>query len=142
MAILPICGVLLFATGTYESIRANRSFHDGTGRYFWWSAVRLDSDPLNRHSSHHDPIACPDNAEGCLPVDLVNILMEPGWMAKCFMLSALPAFLGTKEIVHALARLGVSEVTSFFISMPLLTLGWFYCVGWGLDRWKLSRSRT
>jgi hypothetical protein len=75
-------------------------------------------------------------------VDPVGILVDPGLLAKCFALSTLPAWLTTIGIVRGLARLGVSEVTSFFVSMPLLTVIWCYFVGWALDRWKIKRVRT
>jgi hypothetical protein len=45
------------------------------------------------------------------------------------MLTALPAFLATTGIVDGLARLGVSEITSFFVSIPFLTVTWFYFGG-------------
>jgi hypothetical protein len=47
---------------------------------------------------------------------------------------ALPAFLVGTGVVHGLARLGVSEVISFMVSMPLLIFAWFYLVGWLVDR--------
>jgi hypothetical protein len=55
------------------------------------------------------------------------------------MLSALPAFLAGLGIVHGLARVGVSEVTSFMSSMPLLILAWLYFIGWLFDRWSRKR---
>jgi len=63
-------------------------------------------------------------------------------LAKCFVLTTLPAWLASVAIVYRLARLGVSELTSFFVSMPLLTLVWFYFVGWSFDRWQSKRVRT
>ncbi|MFZ1159281.1 MAG: hypothetical protein WAO10_15975 [Candidatus Sulfotelmatobacter sp.] len=98
----------------------NRAFH--SGRYFWWSAMRLDSDPLDRHPAPRTAIACHDKVENCLPMEPMEIWIDPGWVTRCFMLLALPAFLATAGIVSGLARLGVSEITSFFVSMPLLTL--------------------
>ena len=128
--------------GTYASIRMNQGFHNGTERYFWWSAFRLDSDPLDRHSSSRTSSPCTGNTENCGSLEPLGTWVDPGWLAQCFVLSALPAFLTTKVIVHGLARLGVSEITSFFVSMPLLTLAWFYSVGWALDRWHSKRVRT
>jgi hypothetical protein len=58
------------------------------------------------------------------------------------MFLALPAFLGTAGIVSGLARLDVSEITSFFVSMPFLTVAWFYFIGWMFDRWHGKRERT
>jgi len=57
------------------------------------------------------------------------------------MLSALPAFVVGTAVVRALAHLGVSEVWSFMIVMPLLILAWFYFVGWLTDRWVHKRSQ-
>jgi hypothetical protein len=70
----------------------------------------------------------------------IYVLVEPGLLAKCLILSAVPAFLVGTGIVHSMSRLGVSEVTSFMISMPLLILAWFYFVGWIFDRWYRKRS--
>jgi hypothetical protein len=140
--ILPLSGLLLFGMGTYASLPLNHPFLSGTGRYFWWSALRLDSDPLNRHSSSRVAIACPDNPENCLSLDPIAIWIDPGWLSKCFVISSLPAFLATLGIVRGLGRLGSSVVTSFFVSMPLLTLGWFYFVGWVFDRWHRKGART
>jgi hypothetical protein len=115
-------------------MRVNRDFRDGTGRYFYWSALRLDSDPLNRRPAPRTSVGCPDGAEDCLPVEPIWTWVEPGWMAKCFVLAALPAILIAKGTVAGLAQFGVSEITSFFVSMPILTLAWFYLVGSAFDR--------
>jgi hypothetical protein len=34
---------------------------------------------------------------------------------------------------------GMNQILSFMISMPLLIFGWFYFVGWLLDRWSFKR---
>jgi hypothetical protein len=120
----------------------NQGFHNGSSRYFWWSALRLDSDPLNRHAADRIPMVCPDNTENCSPADPSWIWVDPGWMAKFFVFSAFPAFLLTKGIVRGLAGLGVSEIVSFFVAMPPLTLAWFYFVGWTFDRRRRNRART
>jgi hypothetical protein len=57
------------------------------------------------------------------------------------MLSALPAFVVGTAVVRGLASLGVSEVWSFTIVMPLLILAWFYFIGWLIDRWVHKRSQ-
>ena len=75
-----------------------------------------------------------------MATDPMYVLVEPGLLAKCLILSAVPGFLLGAGIVHSLSRLGVSEVTSFMISMPLLILVWFYFVGWLFDRWNRKRS--
>ncbi len=141
-AILPACGLLLFAIGTYASVQANRDLNSDKGRYFWWSALRLDSDPLNRHASSRAPISCTDSSEDCEFVEPLGVWIDPGWLSNCFVLSALPAWLAARGIVYGLGQLGVSEITSFFVAMPLLTLAWFYFVGWIFDRWHSRRART
>jgi len=140
--VLPSCGLLLFAIVTYQSTLANRGFHSRPGRYFWWSAIRLDSDPLNRHSAARTAIACPDKVENCMPLEPIEIWIDPGWLTKCFMLLALPALLAAEGIVRGMARLGVSEIISFFVSMPPLIVAWLCSVGWVLDRWRSNRART
>jgi hypothetical protein len=55
---------------------------------------------------------------------------------------AFPAYVTTVASVRFFARMGVSEVTSFFILMPLLTSGWFYLVGWLVDYYRFKRGVT
>jgi high-affinity Fe2+/Pb2+ permease len=57
------------------------------------------------------------------------------------MVSALPAFVIGVLIVRGLGRLGVNEVRSFLISMPVLIFAWFYFVGWLIDRLKSRRTQ-
>src|SRR5690242_12107084 len=91
--VLPSFGLLLFAFGTYEAIRMNQGFHPGASRYFWWSALRLDSDPLNRRSQAPVLVHCSDATENCMATEPLAIWVDPGWLAKCFMLTDLPALL-------------------------------------------------
>jgi len=56
------------------------------------------------------------------------------------MLSALPAFIAGLVIVTVLGRFGVSQVSSFMVSMPLLLGTWYYFVGWLIDRRRSKRS--
>jgi hypothetical protein len=107
---------------------------------FWWSALRLDSDPLDRHSSSRASISCTDSPEDCGFTEPLGIWSDPGWLSNFFVLSALAAFVATKGIVRGLGRLGVNEILSFFVLMPLLTLAWFYFVGWIFDRWHSKRA--
>jgi hypothetical protein len=37
-------------------------------------------------------------------------------------------------IVSSLGRLGISEILSFMIAMPLLIVAWYYFMGWMIDR--------
>jgi hypothetical protein len=63
-------------------------------------------------------------------------------MTEFFVVLDLPAFTLTTGIVKGLSRLGVSEVLSFMLSSPLLTLTWFYYVGKLMEHWKGTRSPT
>src|SRR5437879_5402436 len=120
--ILPIAGLLLFAGETYESVRMNHRWN--SPRYFWWSFVRLDADPLNRHR----PVvpSCREAAENCNSWDLPLVIVDPGGLAKLVVWSGLPAFAFGSVIVLSLGRLGINEIWSFMISMPLLLLSWYY----------------
>jgi hypothetical protein len=51
------------------------------------------------------------------------------------MLSALPAFALGAVCVRSLAVVGINEVWSFAVLMPLLIFAWFYLVGALIDRW-------
>jgi hypothetical protein len=135
---LPVFGLILFGGVTRNSFHLNREIQRTPNRYFWWSSTRLDSDPLNRHSLTTE--SCNDSAEKCLDWTPVFIWVEPGWFAKSLMLSAFPAFVLGAVVVHGLGRLGISEVSSFMVLMPLLISAWFYFVGWLVDRWRFKRS--
>lgn len=138
--VLPIIGVLLFLGESYESVGMNRKAQ--TGRYFYWSSIRLDSDPLNRNPRPLKLLPCEDQSENCVELYPGTIWgVEPGWLIKCFGLSALPAFLFGSVIVHSFGRFGISELQTFMISMPLLIVAWYYFVGWLVDRWKYKRLR-
>lgn len=137
--LLPVVGLLLFSFGSYESF-AHRVFPHS--RYFWWSSIRLDSDPLNKRFPAERPL-CRNNADDsvdCALVDPLGVYVNPGWLARFLFLTALPAFLLGAGVVGGLGRLGVSQLLSFMISMPLLICAWFYFVGWVVDRW-LTRRR-
>jgi hypothetical protein len=55
------------------------------------------------------------------------------------MLLALPAFVLGAISVSGLGRLGVNEVWSFILLMPLFVFAWFYFGGWLVDRWVRKR---
>jgi hypothetical protein len=120
--ILPICGLVLFGAESVTSIRLNRQYGT-TERYFYWSFIRLDSNPLGknvREPSH---------------VPIWGIWIDPGYLTKALMFGALPALVGGMFIVKRLASLGVSEVSSFAVAMPLLIFAWLYFLGACLDHW-------
>ena len=139
--VLPVVGLLLFAGVSVESLQMRRDAQKNPSRYFWWSAVRLDTDPLNRHPHPQVAAPCRDSeGEDCVSWDPATIWVDPGWLTKTLMLSAFPAFVVGVFFVHALGRYGISEVSSFMVSMPLLIFAWYYAIGWLLDRWS-KRSR-
>jgi len=137
---LPFIGLSLFIALTHNSLRMNREIQRTPSRYFWWTSIQLDSDPLNRHPKS-TTTPCKNGEENCENWELRHIWVDPSWMAEFLMLSALPAFVVGTAVVRGLAHLGVSEVWSFMIVMPLLILAWFYFVGWLTDRWVHKRSQ-
>jgi hypothetical protein len=139
--IVPLAGLILFSLITYNSFRRDREWHGHRPhRYFYWSSVRLDSDPLNRHPRTTAITPCKSEAEDCVVFDPLYIWISPGWPHRLLEISALPAFAIGAAIVGVLARAGISAVMSFLIAMPLLIGTWFYLVGWLIDRRRL-RSR-
>ena len=99
-----------------------------------------DSDPLNRD----DQSPCLESKDPCVgwdPVVVDRYWARPGPVERWFARFTLPAFFVSTLIVFGLGRFGISQVLSFFVSMPLLTLAWYYFVGWLVDRWRFKRSR-
>lgn len=134
---LCLWGLVLFGLLTYVSVQGNRKMQHGRySRYFYWGAVRLDLDPLGKQSTLEP---CAQGREGKLCVEPMDVWVEPGWLERALVVSALPAFLLGAVFVHGLARLGVSEFASFMSTMPVLIIVWFYGVGWLLDRWQYRR---
>ena len=129
---LPIAGLLLFAMVSYRAF--NRNYRPA--RYFLWSSVRLDTDPLNGRAKFE--MVCKEE-EGCIDWDPNTLWGAPGWTAELLILSALPAFLIGMGITRGLARLGVNEVTTFMVVMPFALFGWYYFCGWLIDRRKIKR---
>jgi len=137
---LPIIGLTLFGAVTYHSVRMNRLGPSAPGRYFMWSAIRLDSDPLSRRVQLSNP--CGSANEGCVGWDIrtIDSWPHPTWLERLFALSALPALVTASGITIGLGRLGTNEILSFMISMPLFSFAWFYFIGWLLDRRRYKRS--
>ena len=121
--ILPTLGLILFSAETFHSFQVHRQHRTSPQKYYYWASLVLDSDPLNRHF-------------GQSPEDrwqLRSVWIDPGYVTRALMLSALPAFVLGALIVRALAHQGVSEVLSFIVAMPLLVFDWFYFVGRLID---------
>jgi hypothetical protein len=136
--VLPVLGLILFGAASVGSIRLNRQLGTAPRRYYFWSCLRLDSDPMNRHP--REPTPCKSGDEGC-GWELQNIWVDCGYLTKSLWLTALPAFALGGAVVAGLGHLGVNQVWSFAFVMPLMLFGWFYFVGWLVDRWIGKRSR-
>jgi hypothetical protein len=106
---LPYIGLCLFIALTHGSLRGNREIQHSPSRYFWWTSIWLDSDPLNRHSKS-TTTPCKNGEGNCVNWELRAIWVDPSWLAKFLMRSALPAFVVGTAVVKGLAGLGVSEV--------------------------------
>jgi hypothetical protein len=136
---LPLIGLFAFSAATYHSFRRQREFDRTPSRYFWWSAIRLDSDPANKN--YKSTTSCKDVQENCGTWELRDRWVHPALLEQFLMLSALPAFIIGGLAVSGLGRLGVSQVSSFMFVMPALIFVWYYFVGWLLDGWIRKRSK-
>jgi hypothetical protein len=125
---LPVFGLLIFALGTFNSVRFNRMRGGNTGKYFYWSSIRLDSDPANRQGVHSADCGTQSTDEPFWEPQ--SVWVEPGLLARTLIISACPAFLVGGLIVRGFARIGVSEVATFMILMPPLIFAWYYFVSW------------
>ena len=135
---MPVLGLILFSTVSYRSYEKQRA----PSRYFYWSLIRLDSDPLNKGSQGATPC---DGAK----VNRVNWDLSaadrwdhPELEERILVLSALPAFLVGAFAVYVLGRLGISQVSSFVFLMPVLIFAWYYLVCWLLERWSRKRWQS
>jgi hypothetical protein len=132
--ILPILGLIVFSVISYNSFRWHRQYAKDS-HIFQWSSIHLDSDPLNRHPSIFRHPQCPPEQPNCFEWDLSTLAVEPGFLTRALMLSAFPAFIVGVVVVDLLGRVGVSQVASFMVSMPILIFAWFYLVGRALTKW-------
>jgi hypothetical protein len=147
--VLPLIGFIIFALITYQSVIESRQLNkqaglnNSHGRYFWWSSIRLDSDPLDKRALSAMPV-CRENSEGsehCEVLEPLGIWIDPSWLVEGLILTALPAFLLGIGLVGGLGRIGFSQVWTFMISMPPLISAWFYFIGWLLDRRRMKRYK-
>src|SRR2546423_11191380 len=135
--ILPICGLLLFSFVSYGSFQKRHRINRLPGRYFWWGALLLDTNPPGRYARPSPPDTEPcKEVEGCVTWDPRSMMVRHGTLETILVLTALPAFVLGGVIVAMLGQLGISQVLTFMITMPVLTAVWFYFVGWLLDRRK------
>lgn len=121
---MPFIGLILFTAVTIRSAKLNDHDESHPQKYFWWSSLRLDTDPLNEHPATNVP--CPDGKGNCASrYQLADRWIEPSLLDKAFVLSAIPVFLAGAALVIGLSKLGVDELLTFFVSMPILLFGWY-----------------
>jgi len=130
--VLPLAGLLLFTIVSYQSSRLNDELQRSPNRYYWWSSLRLDTDPLNRNPKPAD--RCRDDPDHCASWDVSNPRVPPGWLDKVLVVSAFPAFLAAFALVLAFGRQGTSEVLIFMVVMPTFLFGWYYFIGRMIER--------
>jgi hypothetical protein len=138
--ILPIYGLALFALITLGSARAERQRpFSASGRYFYWGAMRLDTDPLNKHVGSTRRVPCENGEDGCIEWDPETIWITPGVPERLLVLTAVPSFLIEVALLTGSRKLGISQIPVFFISLPILLFAWFYFLGWLIDRHRYKR---
>lgn len=140
-AILPVLGLILFTVVSYRSTRLNDELQKTPNRYFWWSSLRLDLDPLNQHPK--PPERCQYDPEHCVRWDISPVQhVSPGWPDRILVFSALPAFVIGIGVVFGFSRRGFNEVLTFMVAMPILLFAWYFLVGWLIERWISRRKRA
>src|SRR2546427_2027481 len=112
---LPTLGLFLLGVGSYVDFRMDRETPPPSNRYFWWSSIRLDRDPLGRNSQPPAPRQYEDGGVGWDPA---TRWVTPGPMAKFLMISALPAFAVGGLAVCGFGRLGGRPGFGFFVFIP------------------------
>jgi hypothetical protein len=138
--ILPVIGLILFATVSYRSMRVNRETQNEPSKYYWWSSLRLDTDPLNENPETVKP--CQDGEKNCVDWVFRDRWVTPGLLDRLLIFSSLPAFLAGTAIVAGFSKLGIDEVLTFMVSMPILIFCWYYFVGWLIERWRYRRGQA
>ena len=119
--LLPLAGLLLFTVVSYQSSRVNDELQRSPNRYYWWSSLRLDTDPLNRNPKPAE--RCKDDPDHCAGWDVSSPRVAPGWLDKVLVVSSFPAFLAAFALVLAFGRQGTSEVLIFMVVMPTFLFG-------------------
>jgi hypothetical protein len=136
--ILPLAGLLLFTVVSYKSSRVNDELQRTPNRYYWWSSLRLDTDPLNRNPKPAE--RCQDDPGRCASWDVATPRVAPGWLDKALVVTAFPAFLAAFALVLALGRQGISEVLIFMVVMPTFLFSWYFFIGRFIERWLHKRK--
>ena len=115
----------------------------GVHRYFYWGKARLDPDPLGKDFKRIPLVMqpCANDPEHCVEFNAEYINSELSPLEKLFDFSALPTLAVEIVILEGSRRLGVNQVWTFMVSMPLLVFAWFYFLGRLIDRWRYKRSQ-
>src|SRR5258705_13802683 len=121
--ILPMVGLILFAAVSYRSMPVNHHEQEAPRKYYWWSSLRLDSDPLNENPQLAAP--CAIEKQNCSNGEFPNIKIVPSWLDRLLIISSLPAFLAGGAFVVVLRKAGPDEGLTFITSLPIL---FFVCV--------------
>jgi|ERR1700722_9113255 len=136
--LLPVLGLIPFALITHQAYRDAAAANRGNSIWImYWLNVPLAAD-LQKPSS--EP-TCVDAAKPCVYWDIGSLdrwAPTPPIWERAFVLSMLPAFVIGVAITFGLGRLGVNEIATFMIAMPLLIVAWFYLIGFLIDR-KISK---
>ena len=132
--ILPAFGLILFLGETVASVRLNREFAHGRvhRRYFWWGTFKLDSEPRLAPSLPD----CRNDSEPCSNWVIEDVRVEPGYFLMVQLVATFPAFVIGVRVVHGFGKAGISEVHSFFALLPFVIFGWYYLLGWLVDKWR------
>jgi hypothetical protein len=134
--ILPAVGLMLFGIVTYQSVE-RRQHEKASGQYFWWASIRLDTHSVNRHL---DAKPCMEAESDCVTWDVASLPRSTGLLGAMLIITAFPAFFIGVPVVRGLGRLGISEVGTFMIVMPVLIAGWCNVLAWLDNRWRIRRS--
>lgn len=132
-------GLILFATVSYQSYRDSTTANRGGPVRYFWANLPLDSDPPKPHSE----AANGDQSKGSVGWDATMIDRydrPPSLWIRAFVLSVLPAFAISIAVTRGLGNLGVNEVATFLITMPIISAAWLYFLGRLLDRQMLKRD--
>jgi hypothetical protein len=115
--VLPAVGLILFSWVSYNAWNANRHPRIVSSRYFWWASLRLDTDPANSRGSKWD-FSNDDGGWGH-----ADVWIDPGWVARLLVLSALPVFLISAAAITGFGKIGISQLSSFLSLTPALIVG-------------------
>jgi hypothetical protein len=97
--VLPASGLILFAALSCHSLGVNREvFKSRPSRYFWWSSIRLDSDPLSKHPMV-PTTTCQDENKDCSTWDPVYIWVDPGLGGEHWWFQHFPHLLLAQQLL-------------------------------------------